>query len=72
LEDRVDRLFFGLFDEATGIDDQKIGLSRIIRQLVFVGGEHRQNHLAVDEVFGAPQRNQSHFDHASIIGDIGR
>ena len=59
LEDRIDRLLLGRFDEAAGVDDQCLGLAGILRQLVPAGLEQPHHDLAVNQVLRAAQANES-------------
>ena len=65
LENRVDRFFLGGFDEAARVDDDEIGVAWVAYEGESVAREHRENHLAVDEVLGAAEAHEPDADHAA-------
>jgi hypothetical protein len=61
LEDRVDRLLLRVVDERTGVDDDDVRVRGVRRDFVSGLLGVSQHHLAVDEVFRAPERYETNF-----------
>ena len=59
LEDRVDRFLLGGIDERAGVDDEHVGLRRVLCELVTRLLREPQHHLGVDEVFRTAQTDQT-------------
>ena len=57
-EDGIDRFLFGRIDEGAGIDDQDFGVSRIRGHLGARAVQQSHHHLAVNQVFGAAERDK--------------
>jgi hypothetical protein len=62
-EDGVDRLFLRRVDKATRVDDERVGLGRVARDLVAFLLQPPHHHLAIDEVLRAAQTDESNFLH---------
>ena len=61
LQNRVDRLLLGGVDERAGVDDQHLGARGVGRDLVSGVAGHAQHHLAVDEILGAAEAEETNF-----------
>src|SRR5205823_13174201 len=61
LQNRVDRFLLRLVDERAGVDDQDVGLRRILRQLVPRLFRETKHHLGVDEVLRTAEGNKAQF-----------
>ena len=59
LENRVDRFLLGRVDERAGVDDEHVGLRRVLRQLVPRLLREAEHHLGVDEVLRTTERNET-------------
>ena len=59
LEDGVDALLLGRIDERARVHDDHVGVARLGRDLVPRLLGEPQHHLAIDEVLGAAERNQT-------------
>jgi hypothetical protein len=65
VEDGVDALLFGGIDEAAGVDDDHIGISALIGDLIrFETAEH---HFGVDKVLGAAEADEVEFFWHGVI-----
>jgi hypothetical protein len=60
-ENRVDRFLLCRIDEATRVDDDRLRVGCIRRDLITTLLELAHHHLAVDEVFGTTQTDKSDF-----------
>ena len=58
LEDRVDRLLLRLADEAAGVDDDDLGLVRLLDDAPAVAPRDAEHHLGVDAVLDAAQADE--------------
>ena len=58
-QNRVDRFFLRGFNEAARIHDQDFGILRARRQFVAIARQQAHHDLAIDEVFGASERDKS-------------
>ena len=63
-QDRVHGLFLRGLDEAAGVDDEHVGLARARREFVAGARKNAHHHLAIHEVLGASQADESNFRHA--------
>ena len=61
LQNRVDRLLFGGVDERAGVDDQHLGALGVGGDLVAGVAGHAQHDLAVDEILGAAETEETDF-----------
>ena len=57
--DRIDRLLFGLFDKATGINNDHFGFLGVIRQGKPVRNQGAEHHLGIDLVFGTTEIHET-------------
>jgi hypothetical protein len=57
VEDRIDRLFLGLVDEPTGIDDDDVVIffCILMHHVDVIGPQLPAQHFAVDHIFTAPE-----------------
>src|SRR4029078_11511160 len=60
LEDGVDRLLLGVVDEGAGVDDDDVGVARVGRDLVARLLGVAEHHLAVDEVLGTTEGDETY------------
>ena len=66
LEDCVDRLLLGAFDERAGIDDDHVRVFSAAGEFGAGAGEQAHHNFAVDQVFGAAQADEAH-----LLGAFG-
>lgn len=71
LEDRIDALLFGSFDEATRIDDDHLGIFRGSDVLIPFEARDPEHDLRVDLVFGAAKRNEMNRGHSGELAALG-
>ncbi len=67
LQNRLDGLLLRRLDEAARIDDQDVRLIRPRSDLIAAPRENAHHHLAVHEVFGTTQADESDFRHRRKI-----
>ena len=66
-ENGVHRFLLRRLDEAAGVDDQDVGIVGARREFVAVARENAHHHLAIHEVFGASQADESDFRHGRRV-----
>ena len=66
-EDGVDRFFFGLVDEAAGVDHEHIGFVGFAGQVEIIFGGPAEHDLGIDQIFGTTEA-----DHADLRARVCR
>ena len=67
VEDGLDGLTLGGLDEPAGVDHAHVGLGHVLGNLPARRAQQGEHVLAVDQVFGAAERNQSYFRHGNLL-----
>jgi hypothetical protein len=72
LEDVADGFLLGGVDEGAGVDDDHVGLFGLRNDLHARLMKMPDHDLAIDEILGATERDETDFDHGGTIRDAGR
>ena len=67
VEDGLDGLALGGLDKPAGVDHAHVGLGHVLGNLPARRAQQGEHVLAVHQVFGAAERNQSYFRHGILL-----
>ena len=67
LEDGLDALLLGAFDESAGVDHQHLGLGRIRGDGEPLEPQVPEHHLAIHQILGAPQGHETDLRHPDSL-----